>query len=229
MHKTLIATAALIGSLGVAAAADMGRYHGSMNDEPVTAYGPNWAGLYVGGSAGYAWGDATLSVSGAKAPSQPAGGIYGGYVDYNIQRGNTVFGAEVSFNGAGLDDSIGIGVGTLRNEIGWYGTGVGRLGYAVGDLLAYGFGGVAWGRVKTTITGAGLNDDSTNVGWTAGFGVERTLGKRFSVRVEYAHVDLGTKDVFKSTPGCGCTEHASFDAVKVGLSYKLTGELRSNP
>jgi outer membrane immunogenic protein len=228
MHKTLIATAALIGSFGVAAAADMARYHGSMKDEPVTAYGPSWAGLYAGGSTGYAWGDATLSVSGAKAPTQPAGGIYGAYVDYNFQHGNYVLGAEVSFNGAGMDDSIGLGVGTLRNEIGWYGTGVERLGYAAGDLLVYGFGGIAWGRVKTTIIGTGLNNDSTNVGWTAGFGVERMLGDRFSVRLEYAHVDLGSKDVFNGAPGCGCKEDASFDAVKVGLSYKLTGERPSN-
>ena len=47
------------------------------------------------------------------------------------------------------------------------------------------------------------------------------LSDRFGVRVEYSH-DFGEED---HSPGDGLTSEVdlSFDAIKVGASYKLTG------
>jgi opacity protein-like surface antigen len=51
-------------------------------------------------------------------------------------------------------------------------------------------------------------------------GVERALSNNFSLRLEYAHVDLGTEDHFKSECDV-CEGSAEFDVVKVGVNYKF--------
>jgi len=62
LKATLIGVAifAGVGTINAAIAADLGgSQQGSMKDEPVAVYGPNWAGLYVGGAVGYGWGNVT--------------------------------------------------------------------------------------------------------------------------------------------------------------------------
>ena len=211
MRKTMmVAAAAVMASFGAAAAADLGDYGGSTKDGPV-AYGPatSWAGLYVGASAGYAWGEGGHSYDGGDEvhTTDLDGAVYGVHVGYNIQRGNIVLGAEASFNSADMDGSID--GGRPSTELDWYSTGVARLGYAVSDTLVYGFGGVAWGDV--TYAYVPSTSDETQIGWTAGFGVEHALSDRVSIRLEYSHVDLGGEDTF--TDICDdCEGDASFDA-----------------
>ena len=217
MRKTMmVAAAALMTSFGAAAAADLGGYGGSTKDGPV-AYGPgiSWAGLYAGASVGYAWGDGELFV-GPSLQTDLDGAVFGAQIGYNFQRDNIVFGVEASFNGTDMDGS-GFG-GEVTSELNWYATAVARLGYSAGDLLVYGFGGVAWGDV--TLGVEGLESEETHVGWTAGFGVERAVSDRFSVRLEYAHVDLGTEDHFVDVCG-SCEGSAEFDVVKVGVNYRF--------
>ena len=217
MRKTMmVAAAALMASFGAAAAADLGGYRGSTKDAPV-AYGPaaSWAGLYVGASVGYAWGEGEQLTLG-RFETDLDGAVYGAQVGYNFQRDNIVFGVEASFNGADLEgDAFD---GKVTTEVDWYATAVARLGYSAGDFLIYGFGGVAWGDV--TVGVIGFESEETHVGWTAGVGVERAFSDRLSVRLEYAHVDLGTEDHFKSE--CDdCEGSAEFDVVKVGVNYKF--------
>jgi outer membrane immunogenic protein len=52
----MAAAAAFVGVAGIASAADLG---GSYKDAPIASYGPrhSWAGLYIGGSAGFGVGD----------------------------------------------------------------------------------------------------------------------------------------------------------------------------
>ena len=63
MRKAIIgaiglAVAGVIGLSGAASAADVYARGGSLKDEPVGTFLPTWAGLYIGGSVGYSWGDA---------------------------------------------------------------------------------------------------------------------------------------------------------------------------
>jgi outer membrane immunogenic protein len=225
--------AALAGLISISAsanAADVYSRGGGLKDEPAPILVPSWAGLYVGATLGYGWGDFkdTIPEFEAHASNPLDGVIYGGHVGYNFQRGNIVYGVEAGLNGTNMDaDLFGHEV---KNDLDWYATAVGRLGYAYGNTLLYGFGGVAWGEIKTKLDADDdhLRDDATHVGWTAGVGVERALSDRFSVRLEYAHVDFGSEDVFKMTKYEDKVD-ASFDAVKVGLSYKLTGEREIEP
>jgi len=148
---------------------------GSLKDGPVVqSYGPNWSGLYIGGSAGFGVGDTSdkIKLDGIERDRERAvdykgygiverllqsqydvnGAIYGLHAGYNVQRGNLVYGLEFGFNGTAMDGATPcVVVGFCQRELDWYATGVGRLGYASGNSLFYGFGGVAWGDVKTSI------------------------------------------------------------------------------
>ena len=218
-----LAVAGVIGLAGAASAADVYARGGSLKDEPVAAFLPTWAGLYLGGSVGYSWGDAENTFFSNVFDIEPDGAVYGAHVGYNFQRGNVVFGVEASINGTNMEDSLN--GGGLANELDWYATGVGRLGLAYGSTLFYGFGGVAWGQVNTTVVVGGntFTDEETHVGWTAGVGIEHALSDRFSLRLEYAHVDLGSEDVFGREGCTACEVDFDFDVIKVGASYRFGG------
>jgi opacity protein-like surface antigen len=54
--------------------------------------------------------------------------------------------------------------------------------------------GVAWADVNTNVGVAGiplLSGSDTHTGYVVGFGFEQALSHHVSVRVEYAHIDLG--------------------------------------
>ncbi len=161
------------------------------------------------------------------------GAVYGVHAGYNVQRGNLVYGLEAGFNGSAIDGaSPCVGLLFCERELDWYATGVARLGYASGSTMFYGFGGLAWGNVTTKIglLSPGLpflEGEETHLGWVAGAGLEHAFNDRFSVRIEYSHVDLGEEDTKLSLSGytLPITDEVdlSFDAVKIGASYKLTG------
>lgn len=212
-----------------------------------------WAGLYVGGSVGFGVGDTSgrlkfdkkdreektevaFRLEDSEGPDfsslfssdyDVSGAIYGVHVGYNVQRDNLVFGVELGVNGTDIDgsDSCGLfALGKCERSLDWYATAVGRLGYASGRTLFYGFGGIAWGEVQTDISflGFGVSGEETHVGWVAGLGIEHAMSDRFSVRVEYSHVDLGEED-HDLGDGLSSEVDLSFDSIKVGASYKLTG------
>jgi outer membrane immunogenic protein len=249
MYRVALLAAALIGSASVASAADLGSY----KDEPVASYGPgfSWAGLYIGGSAGFGVGKTSGTPSIATESEElndfinpflaaflssdydMNGAIYGAHVGYNFQRNNIVFGVEAGINGTDLSGSTDIvGLNLLQSDrsLDWYGTATARLGYAADKVLFYGFGGVAFGTVNTDISTLGVtwaSGESDHVGWTAGLGVEYAMTDRFIVRVEYSHVDLGEEtaslDVFGEPSPLQDKVDLSFDAIKVGASYKFGG------
>jgi outer membrane immunogenic protein len=250
MFKKIIAVlAASVGVCGTASAADLG---GSLKDDvaPMAAYSPIWTGLYVGGSVGFGTGDTSGKLKfderEMEVLSQESdgggfnlgdlfssdydvnGAIYGVHVGYNWQRGPIVFGVEAAYNGTNIDgnDSAVFGLVESERELDWYATLVGRLGYASGNVLFYGFGGLAWGTVDTTLSvplfGASVSGDTDHLGWTAGVGIEYALNERFSVRVEYSHVDLG-EESFSLGHGIEDEVDMSFDAIKIGASYRFGG------
>jgi outer membrane immunogenic protein len=249
----IAAAAAFVGGAGIANAADLGSY-GSYKDAPAS-YGPghSWAGLYIGGSAGFGVGDTSGQLKfGDRVDSvldaindevginlaslfssdyDVNGAIYGAHVGYNFQRGNVVFGVEAGINGTDIDGSTDVLVlGKSERELDWYATATARLGYAADKLLFYGFGGVAWGTINTTLSvpllNASVSGESDHVGWTAGLGVEYAMTERFSVRVEYSHVDFG-EETASLNLGNGLSiddeVDMTIDAIKIGASYKFGG------
>jgi outer membrane immunogenic protein len=91
-------------------------------------------------------------------------------------------------------------------QLNWFGTVRGKIGYAVSNLLVYGTGGLAYGRVSANTafndpnSGAGPltwagSSSPTRAGWTLGGGVEYALSSNWMVGAEYLYVNLGTISV----------------------------------
>src|ERR1043166_4472046 len=113
-------------------------------NQPLNAY--SWAGPYLGGNIGYAWG--SVDNNGAK-PSGFDGGVQGGY---NWQRGPVVFGLEADIQASGANDTFA----AWKFSNPWFGTVRGRVGYALNNVLFYGTGGLAFGELRAE--GFGLSE-----------------------------------------------------------------------
>jgi outer membrane immunogenic protein len=225
---------------GAVNAADVHTKEGGLKDQPVAAFQPSWAGLYVGGSIGRGWGN----ISDVWTDSYPDGAIfittvneksdelnsavYGAHLGYNFQYGNIVFGPEIGINGVAMESSTFND--NVKHDLNWYATAAGRLGYARDNFLFYGFGGLAWGNVETELSVFDFRDASTHIGWTAGVGAEYALSRHLTLRLEYAHVDLGSETTYKaaeSYPNYSWTDtietDLEFDVIRVGASYRFGG------
>ena len=138
-----------------------------------TAY--NWTGFYIGGNAGYGWGqnrDTATPLPFGNAPAfnaqiltttmKPTGGLIGPQAGYNYQWTQWIFGVETDLDYAGLNDSKQGGplssivpgtplIGSFHNvsqNIDVLGTLRLRAGYALDHLLIFGTGGLGFGHVK---------------------------------------------------------------------------------
>ena len=148
--------------------------------------------------------------------SDPSGFIGGGQLGYNWQWKWLVLGIETDFQGTDIEgddtrfdflriNGVGNGPDTFlfaHERVQWLGTTRGRVGISPWcRWLFYGTGGVAYGNVDYS---ANTNFDNgftypvkfseTNVGWTAGGGIEFAIGHHWTVRAEYLHYDLGSVD-----------------------------------
>jgi outer membrane immunogenic protein len=197
-------------------------------EQTVASYGPayNWNGLFIGGVFSYGLGrdPSTLTVAGATNETfdlSPRGFLGGGIAGYNWQFGRWVTGIETDVEGNFGDGYLTCAFGctaatatVINQKTPWIGTTRGRLGYAVGPALFYGTAGVAYGESKESITatavgtGSAFSFDHTNVGWTAGGGIENKLdilgllGPNWTTRTEYLYVDLGNvSDTFTNAAG----------------------------
>lgn len=213
--------AILMGSTTAASAADVA---------PLREY--DWSGFYAGVNAGVAWNNSELQQNYSEPPgpgrvfdgldhdfTDEEAAFSGGLVlGYNLQSGPLVLGAEGDINYLGLEgsdewtrvvDSSPLydpvrGTSELSFSSQWFATVRGRLGFATGNFLLYGTGGLAVGEVAAEEEAEFQIGDyrpfkydgsasSTNVGWTVGGGVEYGLD-RWSVGAEYLYVDLGDVD-----------------------------------
>ncbi len=139
------------------------------------------------------------------------GVIGGGQIGYNWQFDRSwVLGIEADFQGSDEKGSAtacsvatcaaGSAFLTVDHKLEWFGTLRGRIGWLVSDrVMLYGTGGLAYGHLKTGFT-AGINGignaaaasaSSTQVGWTAGAGVEGAIDRNWTVKLEYLYMDLG--------------------------------------
>jgi outer membrane immunogenic protein len=149
---------------------------------------------------------------------------------------------------------------TENDRLKWFGTTRGRLGYLPTErLMLFGTAGVAYGRTSDTtaiantsaigfLVGGGpttifcpasavclANAEShTEVGWTAGGGIEYAVTNAVSLKVEYLHVDLGSQtfrlvaqqpQVAPSTGNGFVTAkyENDYNIVRVGVNAKFSG------
>lgn len=215
------------------------------NSPPPSAYVPPaayvdqniWSGFYVGLNGGYGWGngDNTIGYNGSggdtSARAQPQGGFGGGQIGYNFQSGPVVYGVETDFQGGDLSDRVSGTTAfgnsfTSKENIDWFGTARGRLGYAFGHVLVYGTGGLAYGNVRESAGYAGdwLGNNSTQVGWVAGGGIEYKISPAWSVKGEYQYIDLGSEKLTDAANAVTTNSlDTSFQTVRFGVNYRFGG------
>jgi len=154
----------------------------------------NWTGFYAGVNAGYGWGSSTWSAPAVSM--KPKGFLAGGTVGYNWQSGAIVYGIEGDFDWSDVKASAACaGVLTCETSSPWLATFRGRVGYAFDRWLPYITGGGAYGRVKATLSAAGVDlasAASSQLGWTIGGGLEYAFMGNWSAKLEYLYVDLGS-------------------------------------
>lgn len=183
----------------------------------------NWNGIYVGINGGYGFGNSTWSGGAFTTGSFTLdGGLVGGTIGGNFQMGQFVAGIEADGDWSDIRGSApttACAACQTSNE--WLGTVRGRLGFAWDRVLLFGTGGLAFGDVKaTSALGA---SDSSELGWTAGGGVEVGITESLTAKIEYLYVDLQNGSC---TGGCGAPPapvSVSFTSslVRGGLNYKF--------
>jgi outer membrane immunogenic protein len=188
---------------------------------PPTISTGHWAGFYAGGNFGAGLGrnNSTLAVGAPIGPFaesfdvSPRGWVGGGQVGYNWQAGNVVYGIEADLQATTQESTqtcamacIPGSLMALKQELPWFGTVRGRLGYTVGQGLFFVSGGYAYGEVKNKVTelfgatpATTVSFSETKGGFAVGGGVETPVpnffGWRFpnwTTRTEYLYVDLGS-------------------------------------
>jgi outer membrane immunogenic protein len=211
--------------LSAASAADMPLKAPPPPPAPVSS----WTGFYIGGNVGGDWQSSsatwaqTNQVAGNVNPitagtnhSALLGGVQGGY---NFQFASTwVAGIEGDmswtkatgqFNQPWTTMVPPLNLGPLgaftsmSTTLDWLASVRGRLGFLITpNLLAYGTGGAAWGKVDYAATasfatlGPGYFASSafsnTAGGWVAGGGLEWMVANHWLLRAEYLHYQLNS-------------------------------------
>jgi outer membrane immunogenic protein len=212
--KTLVIAAATFSALTVPASAGGPTV---VVDDPAPAAMPapapvhDWSGPYAGLSYGRIAGDYE-EVFGF-ATDYSSGSAVGGFVGYNVQRGQIVYGAELSYSsvsdvvleGAGDDDTLD-SLLDLR----------GRVGYSLGNALVYGAVGYSRGEWTVNSTGGG-----TLSGTSVGVGVDVAVSQRMFVGLDYTSRRMdGSLDSFGGG-GTFDVESTTTNSVtlRVGLSF----------
>ena len=161
--KSVATAAVLFGALFAvpAVAADI-----PVKAAPLAAVAYSWTGFYIGGHAGYAWGNTTATdtvatngacwtICGRHWTTKHDGFVGGGQVGYNWQVGQAVLGIEADFGTLGGRHSAIYPVTpttTLDVRGGFYSTVRGRVGGLVRDnLLAYGTAGWIGANLRPTV------------------------------------------------------------------------------
>jgi outer membrane immunogenic protein len=189
---------------GAASAADLSRPSYYTATAPLSAY--SWTGLYLGGNLGYAWGRTSNNPT---RPSGVAGGIDGGY---SWQTGQLVLGGEADLQLSDANDRFA----PWKFSNPWFGTVRARAGYAISNVLLYATAGFALGELSAETVGL-ASERHTNVGWTAGVGVEAGLAANWSAKVEYLFIDLANNN-FAFT---GTSNGLSASVLRAGVNYHL--------
>jgi len=199
------------------------------------------------------------------APSRDDTAVLAGLqAGYNWQAGALVVGLEADWSWTGLRDRttlavpatalVGAGLGAItapvdgfvagvRSEVDWLATARGRIGWASGNLLFYGTGGLAFADIDTRVGSLGFaparspdpipavsHEQSVRVGWTLGAGVEAALASNLSAKVEYLYADFGRDRTvlgpYIDAPGqlyqsATLDEKVALHSIKLGLNYRF--------
>jgi outer membrane immunogenic protein len=251
MKRLLLASVTVLALTGTALAADLppGVVY------PAFAPRFTFTGFYVGGTVGGVLASSNYieAPSGAFGPAfgpeiaavgtssaAPRGVIGGIEAGYNWQAGMFVLGFETDFSGWDLSASSGgtsFGPTTLSAtssiNSNWLFTARPRMGIANGNMLTYLTGGLAVSNISLAqsilLSAAGPtlagSASSTQLGWTAGGGVEYALSWNWFIKAEYLYVSFSNQtaaQVVSGGPGTGTvTGNLTGSIARAGFDYRF--------
>jgi outer membrane immunogenic protein len=147
-----------------------------------------------------------------------AGATLGG----NYQFGQFVLGVEGDYDwqnirGASNNAAICISCDTASS---WVATVRGRAGYAWDRIMIYGTGGGAFASVKGSF-GTLPWQSNTEIGWTAGAGLEGAITDNWTAKVEYLYADFGNMSCNAASCLGAATVSLKENMVRAGINYKF--------
>jgi outer membrane immunogenic protein len=153
------------------------------------------------------------------------GGLYAGY---NAQFGQIVVGLEADAEASGVSGDAGDDFFNSYNDLEqkWQGSVRARLGYAIGSVMPYITGGVAfssWDITAGTFLPPRISDDysQTFTGWTVGGGVEVAITQNVIARAEYRYTDFGSETQDIDLAPFENEVELTNSTVRVGIAYKF--------
>jgi outer membrane immunogenic protein len=187
----------------------------------------NWTGFYVGLNAGGAFGSThwTSVPDVTSGNSNLSGVLVGGTAGYNLQTGEPyVLGVEADLDWTSIKGSASPAscASTCDVTSPWLSTIRLRFGYAFDGILPYLTGGVAIADLNAYSVGSPFGTEmATNLGWTAGAGIEFVIAGGWRAKVEYLYVDLNGFTCNAACRGGPISFNINESIVRVGLNYRL--------
>jgi len=238
MKRMLVVAALMFAGVEATLAADIAPPPAPV---PPTSYFPatapiNWGGFYVGVNGGYGFGTSNWTAAAASPAAgatigsfNTSGLLVGGTLGLNLQAGAFLFGVETDADWSTVHGSnsnsycSAITANAIcETKSDWLGTGRLRIGYVFDRVLLYGTGGIAFGNIQAGLNPPATFDSATNVGWTAGAGVEFAFAENWTAKLEYLYVDLGS---MSCSVNCGLavpfTVPLTEKVVRAGVNFKF--------
>ena len=187
----------------------------------------NWTGFYVGGNAGYGWGNMAV----ANPPSDIDGWFAGGQIGWNWQPIGSpwVLGLEVDSSWGEISRNVNFtyknAIADAFSQVNYLGTARVRVGYAIDRGMVYGTGGLAWGHhefgFNSGLGGSNALSTSaaTHTGWALGAGFEWALSRNWSMKFEYLYNYLGKENYVANVVPGGIEADLRVGTAKFGLNY----------
>jgi outer membrane immunogenic protein len=244
MKKLLLAGIAFAAVAGPATAADLAR-RPVYKARQLIPYVYNWTGFYIGAHIGYGWDSEDPSAVGIEhqhlnpIPSYNANrGLAGLQAGVNYQIKSWVVGGEGEFAWTSISGGAtwfppgaDFEPHTISSDVKRLATAAGRVGYAFDRALIYAKGGAAWenvdyGHSHTHASGFVhlFSGSAARSGWLIGGGIEYAFWQNVSAKIEFDHIDFGSKDI---TTSDAAGDFVIFNIgqrlniVKTGINYKF--------
>jgi len=258
MKKLLFAGLAVICLSATARCADLSAM--PLKAPMAAPVGFNWGGAYIGAHIGWGWESHSTDSFSERTPGtlvfvdhtafNSNGFFGGGQIGYNwLLTPNWLFGVE--FDGSGSTASTNVtgcnptGCASSSVNTDAFGTGRGRVGYVMDNLLLYGTGGWAWvdghtdrtvtcvvagggvcpgGPSPSALTGMTASSSGFTNGWAAGGGLEWGFAPRWTAKIEYLHLqfdNIGRDFIYAGFPTAFRHNESSdnTDTVRIGVNF----------
>lgn len=197
------------------------------------APGDGWAGFYVNEGGDLALSSAATGLlkglpgPGGVGAGAAIGGMSSSAVGANWQTGDTVFGVQGDMQWADpaaaaiTDCALGCSLND-HARVPWLATLRARAGKAFDRVFVYGTGGFASFGAANNLNAGGFGStpnfidlSAGNIEWSIGAGMELSLDKNASARIEYLH------NIPTSAPGSVFDNDVRNDILRGGIDYRL--------